>query len=95
MPDAVFEMWLDRCVRSLSTATTDLQETEERFRACTEFVRVHNTIPWPIVAIYRNRELEVFDGYHRLSSLWQFGPQTATSFLSGLHTKIEQNREDR
>lgn len=65
---------IDHCTTgSLTTITANLQDTQERFRACTEYVRAHGTIPVPIIAIARNNMLEVMDGNHRLAALFHVG----------------------
>jgi hypothetical protein len=64
---------IDHCVHNLSTGTANLQNTKERFRVCTEFVRAHQTIPKPIVGIARKSQLEVLDGNHRIAALLSVG----------------------
>lgn len=67
------ESVIDHCVHDRSTGTENLQNTKERFSACAEFVRVHQTIPKPIVAIYENNKIKVMDGYHRIAALLHVG----------------------
>lgn len=67
------ESIIDHCVHGLSTGTANIHDTQERFFACAEFVRVHQTIPKPIVAIYKNNKIEVMDGNHRIAALRHIG----------------------
>lgn len=69
-----YQSIIDHCTTGAFTAiTANLQDTQERFRACTEYVRTNGTIPAPIVAIVRNNMLEVMDGNHRLAALFHVG----------------------
>ena len=52
---------IGHCVHGRSTATANLPNTKERFRACAEFIRVHKTIPKPIAVMSRDKKIEVID----------------------------------
>ncbi|MGH7182066.1 MAG: hypothetical protein ACREJN_08825 [Nitrospiraceae bacterium] len=71
--ELAIESIVDNCVHGLTTGTENLQNTKERFWACAEFIRVHQTIPKPIVAIYKNKKIEVMDGNHRIAALRHIG----------------------
>jgi hypothetical protein len=68
-----FEDIIGHCVHGRSTATANLPNTKERFRACAEFIRVHQTIPKPIAVMSRNNKIEVIDGIHRIAALLHVG----------------------
>ena len=50
-----------------------VQRSEERFRACAEFIRNHNQIPVPIIATIDNGEIKIIDGAHRIAALMHVG----------------------
>jgi hypothetical protein len=52
------------------TLGANLQDTEERFRACADFIRINDTIPTPIVGTYCNGIFKILDGNHRLAALF-------------------------
>jgi len=64
---------IGHCVHGRSTATANLPNTKERFRACAEFIRVHKTIPKPIAVMSRGKKIEVIDGNHRIAALLHVG----------------------
>lgn len=61
------------CVHGRSTGTETIQNTKEWFWACAEFVRVHQPIPKPIVANYKNKRIQIIDGSHRIAALRHIG----------------------
>jgi hypothetical protein len=69
----VIQSIIGHCVHGLPTRTANPQNTKERFTACTEFVRLHNTIPKPILVISRNNKIKVIDGNHRIAALLHVG----------------------
>ena len=48
----------------------NLEDTEKRFKACADYVRIHNTIPSPIVGVFCEGLFKILDGSHRLSALF-------------------------
>jgi hypothetical protein len=69
----VIQSIIGHCVHGLPTRTANLPNTKQRFRACTEFVRLHSTIPKPILVISRNNKIKVIDGNHRIAALLHIG----------------------
>ena len=68
-----FEDNIGHCVHGHATATANLPNTKERFRACAEFIRGHETIPKPIAVMSRDKKIEVIDGNHRIAALLHVG----------------------
>jgi hypothetical protein len=62
-----------RCVGGLETEIAEVAGSEERFRACADFIRKNGRIPKPVVGIVRNGHLEIVDGTHRLAALVYVG----------------------
>lgn len=65
---------INRCVEGLPTLTAGVADSEERFRACAEFIMVNGNIPKPIIVLFRNGEAEIIDGNHRIAALFHVGP---------------------
>jgi hypothetical protein len=57
-------------VRGLKTPTTNLKDTSERFRACTEFIKKNGSLPSAIIGVPTPRGFRVVDGHHRLAALF-------------------------
>ncbi len=60
---------ISHCTTNAQTMTANLQDTKERFRTCTSFVRENKTIPAPLITMLRGGYLEILDGNHRLAAL--------------------------
>ena len=48
----------------------NLKDTEKRFKTCADFVRIHDTIPVPIVGVFCKGIFKILDGSHRLAALF-------------------------
>jgi len=67
------ESIINHCAFGLDTPVANLPNTKERFRAIADYIRIHKTIPKPVVLIYRSRRVEIMDGCHRFASLFHVG----------------------
>jgi hypothetical protein len=56
------------------TLIADVADTEKRVRSCADYIRTYGNIPKPVVAIIRDREIDIVDGYHRITALLHVGP---------------------
>lgn len=70
LQEVMFREIIKGGIYSHQTLGANLQNTVERFRACADFIRVHDTIPQPIVGTFCNGIFKVLDGNHRLSALF-------------------------
>ncbi len=61
------------CVMGNQTVTANLENTKERFQACTEFFIENGTIPNPVVVKKTRDGIEVIDGHHRLAAIAHVG----------------------
>lgn len=64
---------ITRCVEGLPTFTANVEGAEERFRTCAGYIRANGNIPKPIIALIKNGEVEIIDGYHRIAALLHVG----------------------
>ncbi|MCG7895322.1 MAG: hypothetical protein JAZ12_12795 [Candidatus Thiodiazotropha taylori] len=64
---------ITHCTTGVLTETANLENTNERFRSCVEFIVAHSRIPLPIVAIINKRQFKVIDGHHRVAALVHIG----------------------
>ena len=67
-----FNSILQRCEKGRPTIIANLVNCEERFRACADYIRLHNEIPAPIIVLIRNG-IEIIDGSHRIAALLHVG----------------------
>jgi hypothetical protein len=51
----------------------NLSNTEQRFRACAEFIVESGRIPAPIIAVFSGDEFDIIDGNHRIAALAHIG----------------------
>jgi hypothetical protein len=61
------------CAFDYKTPTAKLENTKERFRACTAFIEQHGKFPQPVVGLSSALGLEIVDGHHRLAALFFLG----------------------
>ena len=70
MQEVMFREIIKSGVSHGVASAAHLQDTEKRFRACADFVKVHDTIPVPIVGVFCEGILKILDGSHRLAALF-------------------------
>jgi len=67
------EAIIGHCVRNEQTATANLHDTKERFRACASFIEINRRVPQPVIAVGLPMGFEIVDGNHRLAALVHLG----------------------
>ena len=60
---------IGNCALGLTTDMTNLCNTHERFRACTDFIRNNNRLPAPVIGFITTAGICIVDGAHRLSAM--------------------------
>lgn len=66
---------IQRCKEGRDTIFAGVSGSEERFKACADFIAANNRLPKPIVGLIRNRKFEIMDGNHRIAALLSLRPR--------------------
>lgn len=61
------------CVECIPTLFTGVSGSQERFRACADFIRNNGRIPCPIIVFDKGCGIEILDGNHRVAALLHVG----------------------
>jgi hypothetical protein len=64
-------------VLGLDTLFTSVAATQERFRACAEFILEHHTLPQPVILRDLGDSFELLDGNHRITAMLSVGLNVA------------------
>jgi len=65
---------IGNCIHGQVTMTTNVENTNERFRTCTAFFKKHGNIPSPVVLSDTGNGLRIWDGNHRLAAVFHANP---------------------
>jgi hypothetical protein len=66
---------IGHCVNGFQTDMANIQNSQQRFRACASWITIHRSLPAPLIGIYDEHAFgfELVDGHHRLAALFHIG----------------------
>ena len=93
----MFKAIIGNAAYGVPTETADIENTVNRFRACTAYIQKHGNIPLPIIVTNINGGYFVMDGNHRMAAVAHHNPPSnlgIPAWLANINlTKISRRRD--
>jgi hypothetical protein len=83
---------IDHCTAGAHTRTANLKNTQERFRACAEFILTNKRLPLPIMGIFRGGGWMIVDGHHRIAAAIWLAPAMDCDIIIPIWQAMDQSQ---